>query len=118
MDALFASGRIVDLILAGVAMEALLLAGLRYRLGAGPSLPGLMANLAAGAALMMALRAALTGAAWPGVAAFMLAGLLAHGADLVLRFRGGDGGRFAAPGRRKEQGRESPRSRAKTSKRL
>ena len=88
MDALFASGRIVDLILAGVAVEALLLAGLRRRLGAGPSLPGLLANLAAGAALMLALRAALVGSAWPVVAAFMLAGLVAHGADLALRFRG------------------------------
>lgn len=116
MEALFASGRIVDLILAGVALEALLLAGLRYRLGAGPSLPGLMANLAAGAALMLALRAALTGSAWPVVAAFMLAGLLAHAADLALRFRGADGGRFAARARRQEQARETPRSRgAKTS---
>ena len=99
MEALFESGRIIDLILAGVAVEALLLAGLRYRLGAGPSLPGLMANLAAGAALMLALRAALTGSAWPVVAAFMLAGLLAHGADLVLRFRGPNRGRVAAPTR-------------------
>ncbi len=96
MSALFASGRIVDLILAGVALEALLLAGLRYRIGAGPALPGLVANLAAGAALMLALRAALTGSAWPMIATFMLVGLVAHVADLLLRFRGGDRGRFAA----------------------
>ena len=98
MEALFASGRIVDLILAAVAVEALLLAGLRYRLGAGPPLAGLLANLAAGAALMLALRAALTGSAWPVVAAFMLAGLVAHGADLALRFRRGPRRRFAAGG--------------------
>lgn len=112
MDALFASGRIIDLILAAVAVEGLLLVGLRYRSAAGPSLPGLIANLAAGAALMLALRAALTGSAWPTIAAFMLAGLLAHACDLALRFRRGDRGRFAAGGGSQEQGEEGPRSRA------
>ncbi len=34
---------------------------------------------------MLALRAALTGAPWPSVALWMLAGLAAHVADLVLR---------------------------------
>ena len=115
MASLFASGRIVDLILAAVAVEAVLLAGLRYRFGAGPALPGLLANLAAGSALMLALRAALTGSAWPVVAAFMLAGLLAHGIDLALRFRGGERGRFAACIPRQEPGLEPPRSRAVTS---
>ena len=43
------------------------------------------ATLAAGAALMLALRAALTGAGWPTVAAWMLVGLVAHAADLILR---------------------------------
>ena len=112
MATLFESGRIIDLILVAVAVEALLLAVLRYRRTAGPSLPGLIANLAAGAALMLALRAALTGAAWPVVAAFMLAGLVAHVADLTLRFRDGGRGRFAAAARRQEQAGEPPRSRA------
>ncbi|MDP4025410.1 hypothetical protein Q8W71_22520 [Methylobacterium sp. NEAU 140] len=83
MDALFASGHIVDLILLGVLGEALVL-GLRRRLSAG-----LVANLAAGAALMLALRAALTGAGWPIVAGCLLAGLVAHLADLGLRLRQG-----------------------------
>ncbi|MDP4003787.1 hypothetical protein [Methylobacterium sp. NEAU K] len=85
MDALFASGRIVDGILALVAVEALLLAWLCRR--AGLPLTALLANLASGAALMLALRAALVGAAWTSVAAWMLAGLFAHLADLGLRFR-------------------------------
>ncbi|MCJ2055587.1 hypothetical protein MKL09_03355 [Methylobacterium sp. J-048] len=85
MEALFASGRIVDAILALVVLEALLLAWLARRRGVG--LPPLLANLAAGAALMLALRAALVGSGWPIVAAWMLAGLLAHLTDLGLRFR-------------------------------
>ena len=39
------------------------------------------------AILMLALRAALVGAGWIAVAAWMLAGLVAHLADLGLRFR-------------------------------
>ena len=82
MDALFASGRIVDLILLGVLAEAVLLFVLTRSLA---RFAPLAATLASGAALMLALRAALTGSSWPIVAAWMLAGLVAHGADLVLR---------------------------------
>jgi len=82
MEGLFASGRIVDLILVGVAAEAVLLAILCR--GAARFAP-FGATIAAGAALMLALRAALTGSAWPVVAGFMLAGLVAHVADLILR---------------------------------
>ncbi|MGU3665867.1 hypothetical protein ACLBX9_16935 [Methylobacterium sp. A49B] len=85
MEALFASGRIVDVILLLVAGEALVLAWLGRR--GGPPLPSLLANLASGAALMLALRAALVGAGWTAVAGWMLAGLVAHLVDLVLRFR-------------------------------
>lgn len=81
----FASGRIVDAILLLVAGEALVLAWLSRR--GGPKLPALLANLASGAALMLALRAALVGAGWGAVAGWLLAGLLAHLADLGLRFR-------------------------------
>ncbi|MEH3061342.1 MAG: hypothetical protein PGN33_00760 [Methylobacterium radiotolerans] len=81
----FASGRIVDGILLLVALEALALAWLARR--GGPPLPSLLANLASGAALMLALRAALVGAGWVAVAGWMLAGLVAHLADLGLRVR-------------------------------
>ncbi len=81
----FASGRIVDGILLLVAAEALILAWLSRR--GGPSLPSLLTNLASGAALMLALRAALVGTGWIVVAGWMLAGLVAHLADLGLRFR-------------------------------
>jgi hypothetical protein len=91
MDALFAplfeSGRIIDVILLLVAGEALCLAWLRRR--DGPSRTALLATLASGAALMLALRAALVGAGWVAIAGWLLAGLLAHGADLRLRLRAG-----------------------------
>lgn len=89
MAALFASGRIVDAVLVLVLLEALLLAWLCRRCAPfrGLSLPALLANLASGAALMLALRAALSGAPWSAVAAWMLAGLVAHLADLGLRVR-------------------------------
>ncbi|MEL6064275.1 MULTISPECIES: hypothetical protein [unclassified Methylobacterium] len=81
----FASGRIIDAILLLVAGEALLLVWIARRRGL--PLPSLLANLASGAALMLALRAALVGAGWVTVAGWMLAGLVAHLADLNLRFR-------------------------------
>ncbi|AMB48161.1 MULTISPECIES: hypothetical protein [Methylobacteriaceae] len=84
---LFASGRIVDAILVLVALEALLLLAVRARWGRGPAPGPLLSNLASGAALMLALRAALTGAAWPGVAAWMAAALAAHLTEMVIRFR-------------------------------
>ncbi|MEH3116989.1 MAG: hypothetical protein PGN25_05090 [Methylorubrum populi] len=86
---LFASGRIVDAILVLVALEALLLLGLRMRLGRGPAAGALLSNLASGAALMLALRAALVGAVWPVVAGWLSAALLAHVAEMLLRFRAG-----------------------------
>ncbi len=82
MEGLFASGRIIDLILVGVAAETVLLIVLCR--GMGRFAP-FGATIAAGAALMLALRAALTGSAWPVVAGWMLAGLVAHAADLILR---------------------------------
>jgi hypothetical protein len=102
LDAAFASGRIVDGILLLVAGEALVLAWLRRR--GGPPLPALLANLASGAALMLALRAALVGSGWASVAGWMLAGLVAHLADLGLRFR-------AATAQRRSPGRAGTRPR-------
>ena len=91
MAALFVSGRIVDAILLLVAIEALVLLGVRARWGRGPAPMALLSNLASGAALMLALRAALTGAAWTGIAAWLIVALGAHLAELVLRFRNDPG---------------------------
>lgn len=87
MAALFADGRILDAVLALVALEAAALLVLRRRLGRGPSVATLLANLASGACLMLALRLALTGFDWMPIAGLMLGSLAAHLADLWLRFR-------------------------------
>lgn len=85
MDDLFASGRIVDLILALVVLEGLLLLALR-RMHGIPMLP-LMGNLLAGGCLLLALRGALVDAAWPWIALALFGALLAHLVDLGGRWR-------------------------------
>lgn len=78
------SGRIVDLILALVVLEALGLAWwLRGRGGVLPLAP----TLVAGACLLVALRAALAGAGWAWIAAALAGALAAHLADLGIRLR-------------------------------
>lgn len=80
-------GSLLDLILAGVVVEALVLLALRRRSGRGPAPAALVASLAAGASLMLAVRLALSaqGAAW--IPACLLIALLAHLVDLGLRWR-------------------------------
>jgi hypothetical protein len=87
MEDLFRSGRIVDLILLLMALEGAGLLLLRRRLGRGMPPAEILAFLAAGAALMLALRAALVGAGWGWVALALAAGGAAHLAYLFLRWR-------------------------------
>ncbi|MCJ2034265.1 hypothetical protein [Methylobacterium sp. J-068] len=91
MAGLFASGRIIDAILVLVALEALVL--ILWRRRDGLPLP-LVCNLTSGAALMLALRAALTGADWTAIAGCLAVSGLAHGMEMTLRLGG-----LAAPGR-------------------
>ena len=81
--AFFASGHAVDLVLAVLAAE---FAWLTLRPGArrGRGLDRLLALLP-GACLLLALRAALTGAPWPWVAAGVTASLPFHLADVARR---------------------------------
>lgn len=87
MSGLFASGRVVDLVLALVAAEAALLAWHRRRTGRGVPVAELLAFLGAGACLLLALRAALVGASWVWVAAALAGAGAAHLVDLRLRWR-------------------------------
>lgn len=87
MGALFSSGGIVDAILLAVALEAALLLWYRHRTGRGVPPADLLAMLAAGACLMLALRAALVGAAWPWIAACLAGSLATHLLDLGRRWR-------------------------------
>lgn len=87
MRELFSSGRIVDLILAIIVLEALIVIALalfpRLRLAT----IGMLMNLAAGAALLLALRSVLTDAGWVETGAWLAAAFLAHLSDLVARIR-------------------------------
>lgn len=81
------SGRAVDWILALVVLEALALIALRWRTGRGVPPAPLLANLAAGGFLLLALRAALSGVAWFWIALPLLAAFAAHLLDLRARWR-------------------------------
>lgn len=85
MAELFASGRVVDAILALMVLEGALLYVLYRRKGRGLPPATIVTTLAAGGFLLLGLRAALTGAAWYAVAGWLLAGLAAHLVDLRRR---------------------------------
>ena len=88
MAELFASGRLVDLILVLVVVEAAALMLYWRRFGAGVSPFDLLPNLCAGAFLLLAMRAALTGGGWMAASGCLAAAGLAHLADLYRRWRG------------------------------
>lgn len=79
---------VVDLVLLLVLAEAIALVTWHRRTGAGPRPAPLLANLGAGAALLLALRAALVDAHWSVPALCLAAALGAHVTDLALRWRG------------------------------
>lgn len=77
----------VDLILALMVVEGALLAVYRRRTGRGIAGGELVAMLAAGAFLLLALRGALTGATAVWIAGCLLAALIAHLVDVSRRWR-------------------------------
>jgi hypothetical protein len=87
MDSLFSSGVIVEGILGLMLLEGIVLLLLRASRRRGLTSLEVLSTLGAGAALMLALRAALIGAGWPMIAAWLLAALIAHGSDMALRWR-------------------------------
>ena len=86
IEELVASGRIVDVILGLVVVQFIALALYRRATGRGPAPADIAFSLLAGAGLLLALRAALTGADWTSIAAFLAAALVAHLADLARRW--------------------------------
>ena len=85
LESLVLSGRIVDIALAVLVVESLALYAWRRRARGGISPWALLANLGAGGSLMLALRAALTGAGWTWIATWLVAALVFHLADLAQR---------------------------------
>lgn len=87
MSDIFASGRIVDLILVLMFMEAIVLTFYYRRTGEGVTPSSVASLLIPGAFLLLAVRGALTGAAWHWIALLLLAAFMAHLADIKQRWR-------------------------------
>jgi hypothetical protein len=78
--------RLLDLALALLALEGAGLIGWRFATGRGPAPRALIANLLAGAFLLLAGREILTGAGPLWIAAALTAAFVAHGLDLAARW--------------------------------
>ena len=87
MEGLFASGRIVDLIVGLMVLEWVALAAWHRRTGRGIAPLDALASLLAGVFLLLALRAALTTEPWTTVALWLAGALAAHLADVARRWR-------------------------------
>ena len=87
MAAFLASPRLIDLILVFTVCEAIVLALWHRRTGRGLPPAAIGRMLLPGLCLLLALRAALAGSAWPWVPAALATALLAHSVDLHGRWR-------------------------------
>lgn len=88
LESLIASGRIVDIMVAVIAVEVVAVLVFRRFYGGGiPAVP-LLLNVGAGGSLMLALRAALGESDWQWIAAFLAASLAFHVADQLQRWEG------------------------------
>lgn len=81
------SGRLIDIALVLMAMEVAGLALYRRLTGRGPRMRAVLPLIGAGAALMLALRAALVGAGWGWIVVCLTLGLAAHVVDVRGRWR-------------------------------
>lgn len=86
MQSLIESGRIVDIVLAVLVIEVVLLALWHRRTGRGVAAVPAFLNAGAGGSLALALRAALTGSGWQWITLWLLCALVFHSADLVRRW--------------------------------
>jgi hypothetical protein len=87
MAELFASGRLIDLILIVVVLEAALLIFYWRYTDRGIAPADLLPNLCAGAFLVVALRATIAGSGWMVSSGCLAAGGLAHLIDVYRRCR-------------------------------
>lgn len=85
IESFVASGHAADLVLAIMALEAIILSVYLRRKGLSRSIPGFMAALLAGAALVLALRAALAGGDLGVIALCLGASFIAHLAEIALK---------------------------------
>lgn len=84
---LFETGRIADLVLAVLVLEALAILFCHRLTGRGPTLARALPFLLAGACLLLAWRTAAAGLPWPLPAALLAGAGAAHVVDLLRRRR-------------------------------
>jgi RsiW-degrading membrane proteinase PrsW (M82 family) len=84
---LIVSGRVVDLVLAVMVVEALLLWFYHRSTGKGLTAVEIIITMLAGVFLLIAMRAALTGGDWTLIAMCLTASFAVHLTDLALRWR-------------------------------
>ena len=85
MSDLFATGHVVDLLLALIIAEAVFIAIHRGKTGRGVRLREVAGSLLTGVFLLLALRCALVGESSYWIALWLLAAVLAHVVDLSGR---------------------------------
>ena len=78
---------LIDFVIAVTLLEMIVLAVYHRRTGRGLAPRDFVPMLAAGLALMLAVRAGVTDAGWGLVAAALLVAGLAHAADVMRRLR-------------------------------
>lgn len=87
LEQLYQGPLVVDIAIGFISLESLLLWAFHKFTGRGLALADCVLTILSGACLMLALRCALTPEGWPGVAFFLIAAGIAHGADLRSRWR-------------------------------
>ncbi len=86
LEQLYQGTLVVDIAIGFITLEALLLWAFHKWTGRGLALADCVLTIISGACLMLALRCALVPGGWPGMALFLIAAGLAHGADLRSRW--------------------------------
>ena len=86
LEQLYQGPLVVDIAIGFITLESLLLWAFRKFTGRGIALADCVLTIVSGVCLMLALRCALTPDGWPGVALFLIAAGIAHGADLRARW--------------------------------
>ncbi len=84
-EALFASGRMIDLIIVLLLSEGLAIAWMHHRTGFGLPWRAVAPMIASGVLLLLAVRLALTGWGWQWIAVCLGLAGVAHFFDLLMR---------------------------------
>ena len=87
LEQIYQTPLVVDIAITFITLETLALGLFHSLTGRGLAWREYGLTVLSGLALMLALRCALTPGFWPGMALFLIAAGVAHGADLRVRWR-------------------------------